>query len=97
MSDEKVLNVINLKRYLERLKEYLVGLNLKRRRMARVKMIIGHLTNNWKNFLNSLVCKLHKYITNKLLLQEEIKALNELAIYKKEEHDKKKLDNEKKK
>ena len=40
MSDEKVLIIINLKRYLERLKEYLVGLNPKRRRMARVKMKI---------------------------------------------------------
>ena len=29
--------------------------------------------------------------------KEEIKALNELAIYKKEEHEKKKLDNDKKK
>ena len=40
MSDEKVLIVINLIRSLERLKEYLVGLNLKRRRMARVNMKI---------------------------------------------------------
>ena len=29
--------------------------------------------------------------------KEEIKALNELAIYKKEENEKKKLDNDKKK